>query len=78
MDPITKYDAWLLCAEIWEENRPKWYTLDGLRCRLCWAGSKKTPANRLVSKQPDYRGCPQVNRRYRAPSYRIARQEGAV
>ncbi len=64
MDPITKYDAWQLCAEIWDENRERWYTLDGLRCRLCWAASKKTPANRLVSKQPDYRGCALVNRRH--------------
>ena len=66
MEPIPKYVAWDLCAEIWKENRGKWYTLDGLRCWSCWITSKPTPAERSVSKQADYRGCPLVNRRYNA------------
>ncbi len=64
MPPIGKYVAWQLCAEIWKENRGKWFTLDGFRCWNCWRFSKPSPADRAVSKQADYRGCPQVNRRY--------------
>jgi hypothetical protein len=66
MPPIEKYVAWQLCAEIWEENQGKWFTLDGLRCWNCWRISKPSPADRSVSNQADYRGCPQVNRRYDA------------
>jgi hypothetical protein len=66
MQPIDKFVAWQLCAEICDENRDKWYTLDGLRCRRCWNLSKPTPSDRLVSQREDYRGCPLVNRRYDA------------
>jgi hypothetical protein len=79
MEPITKYDAWELCAEIWNENRDRWFTPEGLQCRLCWMASKATPADRLVSREPDYRGCPQVNRRYHSPTEHVmAHERGGV
>lgn len=64
MDAIGKYVAWQLCAEIWKENRGKWYTLNGFQCWRCWRASQRTPADRLVSRQDGYRGCAQVNQRY--------------
>ncbi len=64
MEPITKFFAWRLCAEIWKENRGKWYTRQGLQCWTCWRSSKRTPADRRVSRQADYRGCDLVNQRF--------------
>jgi hypothetical protein len=64
MKPIDKFSAWELCAEIWKENRKKWYTPAGFHCWNCWRFSKATPADRIVSRQEDYRGCELVNQRY--------------
>ncbi len=64
MEPIPKYIAWELCDRIWEENRNKWYTLAGWRCRFCSVLGDHSPANKRVSSRADYRGCELVNARY--------------
>lgn len=64
MEPIPKFVAWDLCAEVAEENRGKWYTRDGWRCWKCMRSSPASPADRCVSSRPDFRGCRAVSARY--------------
>ncbi len=62
---IPQKTALQLCQEIREENRSRWYTLDGLRCWWC-ATFSKGPERRCFASRPDYRGCGQVNARFDA------------
>ena len=60
---IPNETALRLCQEIREENRGKWYTLNGLRCWWCSTFSS-SPEKRCFASRPDFRGCGQVNARY--------------
>lgn len=60
---ISRETALRLCREIREENRGKWYTLDGLRCWWCSTFSG-VPENRRFASRPDCRGCRLVDARY--------------
>ncbi len=64
MEPISKFVAWQICNEIWLEHVEKPYSLDALRCWVCSTFSKDGMVGRQVGRQPGYRGCVLVNRRY--------------
>ncbi len=61
---ITRDVALLLCAEIRQQYRGKWYTLAGMQCMGCLAASKGEIAKMCVSSRPDNRGCNLVNARF--------------
>jgi hypothetical protein len=64
--PISREEAYAICAQLRQEHEGKWYTFDGLMCWGCQKFSGGDPARMCVSNAPDYRGCIQVNRRYDA------------
>ncbi len=56
--------AMLLCAEIRQQYRGKWWTLAGMQCMGCTAATKGNMTKRCFSNAPGFRGCNLVNTRY--------------
>ena len=64
MEPIPANVAQILCSQIRNGNRWRWYSFYGMACYLCYRFTKGDPDRMLCSTKPGNRGCPQVNRRY--------------
>jgi hypothetical protein len=52
-----------LCEQICLENKPKWYTFDGMWCLGCATFSGEVE-KRCFNNAPGCNGCSQVNQRY--------------
>ena len=63
MNAIPYETAAQLCGQIWQENRGKWYTFNGMWCRGCVTFTKEIN-QRCFNNAPGCLGCTQVNRRY--------------
>lgn len=61
---IPKDIALQLCAEIRQENRGKWYSLDYWQCWGCTKFSRGNPECMCMNSQAGCRGCKLINARF--------------
>jgi hypothetical protein len=64
MSTIRKSVAILLCETIRRENKCRWYTPSGLRCKLCVKSSQEDPMKMKMYRKNRYDGCSTINTWY--------------
>jgi hypothetical protein len=62
--PIPFEIAVRLCDEIRKENSCMWHSVAARWCWLCENDARGDVSKMGFSRQPDNRGCPQINARY--------------
>ena len=65
MDAIPYKTAIKLCEQIYNVNRHKWYTVNGLWCWGCTTFSRGNIRKRCFNNKNNNTGCGQVNRAYK-------------